>query len=83
MRQVDKLKPCPFCGSTAIMLVEPKVLNRCVWVECTECKTTSPMLEYKADTDDMIELCNRLRDTQQKAAAFWNTRAHDHELQPG
>lgn len=71
------LKPCPFCGGRAIQLIVPRVLNRCVWIECGSCRTSSPMFEYQADTEDMVELCKRLRETQQQAIAFWNSRASD------
>lgn len=75
------LKPCPFCGGRAVSIVKPMTLIRCVWVECSECRTTSPKMEYKADTEDVKELDARLREARQKAAAFWNTRANDHTVQ--
>ena len=46
MRRIGMLKPCPFCGGRGIMIVESKVLARCIWVECSDCKTSSPMLEF-------------------------------------
>lgn len=75
-RRNGVLKPCPFCGGRAVMIIKPKVLVRCVWVECSECRVTGPMLEYKAETDDVKELDARLRETRSQAAEFWNTRAN-------
>ena len=59
------------------MIVEPKVLVRCVWVECTGCKVTSPMLEYSGDPNDVEGLDAKLRETRSKVTEFWNTRAGD------
>lgn len=75
MALINGLKPCPFCGSGAILIVEPRVLSRCVWVECSECRTTSPMIEYQAVPDDIDETSMRLGEAQRKAKTFWNTRA--------
>lgn len=33
----NRLKPCPFCGSTELVIVEIGV-----WVECKGCKTLGP-----------------------------------------
>ena len=75
MRRRGELKPCPFCGGRAIMLIESKVLARCVWIECSECKTTSPMLEYGAAWEDNRALDVKLRQARSKVSTFWNTRA--------
>ena len=75
------LKPCPFCGGRAVQIIVPKVLSRCVWIECSDCRVTSPMMEYQAIPEDVKETGKRLREAQEKAAAFWNTRAHDYTVQ--
>lgn len=77
------LKPCPFCGGRAIMLIESKVLARCVWVECSSCKVTGPMIEYGSLYEDLSELDARLRDARRQAAASWNTRAADGSVDGG
>lgn len=82
MAQMSGLKPCPFCGGGAILIIEPVVLSRCVWVECSECRVTSPMIEFKAEKD-IDPLCSQLGEARRMAQEFWNTRAHDHELQSG
>lgn len=82
MAQMSGLKPCPFCGSGAVLIVEPHALIRSVWIECSSCRTTSPRIEYTA-AEDIDETCRRLGEAQLQAKTFWNTRAHDHELQPG
>ena len=71
------LKPCPFCGGRAVMLIESRVLARCVWVECSSCKVTGPMIEYGSAWEDMALLDARLREARSQAAANWNTRAGD------
>ena len=74
-KNMPDIKPCPFCGGRAVSIVKPKILVRCVWIECSECRVTTPMLEYKSDTEDVKELDARLRETRRQVTAFWNTRA--------
>lgn len=80
MRRLGVLKPCPFCGGRAIMLIESRVLARCVWVECTGCKVTGPMIEYGSAHEDIRQLDARLREARSQAAANWNTRAGDESV---
>lgn len=74
MRRHGVLKPCPFCGGRAIMLIESKVLARCVWVECSSCRVTGPMIEYGSLYEDINELDARLRTARSQAAENWNMR---------
>lgn len=80
MARPGDLKPCPFCGSSAVLIVEPEALSRCVWIECSSCRTTSPRIEYTAAAD-MDETCRRLGEAQRQAKEFWNTRMNDHAIQ--
>ena len=65
------------------MLIESKVLARCVWVECSECRVTGPMIEYGSLYEDVHELDAKLRDARSQAAASWNTRAADGSTEGG
>ena len=74
------LKPCPFCGGRAAVIVEPRVLVRCVWVECGECRASTQLQEYSADVADSADdgvdlLAQRLQAARTRAAALWNARA--------
>ena len=83
LRRDGVLKPCPFCGGRAVQMIQSKVLARCVWVECSECRVTSPMIEYKGDTEDVKELDAKLREARRQAAASWNTRDGDGSAECG
>ena len=83
MRRLGVLKPCPFCGGRAVMLIESKVLARCVWVECTGCRVTGPMIEYGSAYEDISELDAKLREARRQAAASWNTRDGDGSAECG
>ena len=76
MRRIGMLKPCPFCGGRGIMIVESKVLARCIWVECSDCKTSSPMIEFGSADGDAGALDEALRQARAQAAKAWNTRAY-------
>jgi len=76
MAQMNGLRPCPFCGSGAVLLVEPRVLSRCVWIECSDCHVTSPVFEYQGSSD-IDETCKQMGEAYRKVKAFWNKRAGD------
>ena len=54
MEERDKLKPCPFCGGKP--LIYKSMLDRTVWVVCSECGATSPS-SFSEET--VIEAWNR------------------------
>ncbi len=56
---MEKLKPCPFCGGKAEMLIDEYSVSRKEYlVACTEC-------------DGMVE---RWRETKEEAVEQWNRR---------
>ena len=59
---MDKLKPCPFCGGKAEMLISEYEGSRKEYLAaCTEC-------------DGMVE---RWRETEKEAAEQWNRRVNN------
>lgn len=61
---MDKLKPCPFCGGKAEMLINKyNDLRKEYLVACTKC-------------DGMVE---RWRETEEEATEQWNRRVSDKE----
>lgn len=71
-RRASVLKPCPFCGGRAIQIVEPRILVNCVWIECSSCRLTSPMIEYTALKGTADE---KLHEARAQLTEYWNTRA--------
>lgn len=64
MEKLKPLKPCPFCGGKAEMLVSEYDDSRKEYlVACAEC-------------DGMVE---RWRETEEEAVEQWNRRASDKE----
>ena len=62
--EMEKLKPCPFCGGKAEMLINEYEDSRKEYlVACTEC-------------DGMVE---RWRKTEEEAVEQWNRRVNDKE----
>ena len=60
--EMEKLKPCPFCGGKAEMLIsEYKDSRKEYLAACTEC-------------DGMVE---RWRETEKEAAEQWNRRTQN------
>lgn len=63
-----ELKPCPFCGSTALGksndMVSPDMIYM-AWVCCQECNTEGPKA-YWHDT---------LTEAEEEARLLWNKRA--------
>lgn len=61
---MDKLKPCPFCGSEKCATRRHKNVYGDIWWEarCNNCGA---------------ELSNKLFDTDEDAARAWNRRADD------
>lgn len=63
-----KLKPCPFCGGVAELIIDKQIvlrsLERCATVRCTKCgcRTDSYLLE------SMHDKCERVINA-------WNRRA--------
>ena len=80
---VGVLKPCPFCGGRAVMLIESRVLARSLWVECSSCRVTGPMIEYGSTFEDFDQLDARLREARRQATTNWNTRAADGSTEGG
>ena len=64
MNNTDKLKPCPFCGSSEINSTSPPIVvdGVCLWV-CPECIAISPLAKSVND-----------------ATEKWNTRANESEI---
>ena len=54
MTEETKLKPCPFCGGKPV--IYKSMLNRMVWVVCSECDATS-LSSFNEET--VIEAWNR------------------------
>ena len=62
--EMEKLKPCPFCGGKAEMLINEYRDSRKEYLAaCTEC-------------DGMVE---RWRETEKEAVEQWNRRVNDKE----
>lgn len=64
MNNTDKLKPCPFCGSSEINNTSPPIVvdGVCWWV-CPECIAISPLAKSVND-----------------ATEKWNTRANESKI---
>lgn len=60
---MEKLKPCPFCGSQKVYVIEHKFhhLSNSYGVRCLHCKTES----------------YQFFDTQKEAVEAWNRRVSD------
>jgi Lar family restriction alleviation protein len=43
---MEKLKPCPFCGSENVTLRKLDILR---YIECRDCKATGPLNEVRDD----------------------------------
>ena len=43
------LKPCPFCGSTNISVVEAGIRTDIWFVQCEDCTATFPHFDSKAE----------------------------------
>ena len=57
---MEELKPCPFCGSQALVIPAPSPTDpRGHWVQCSSCDASSEWSE-----------------TRDEAARKWNRRNH-------
>ena len=74
----NELKPCPFCGGRALVIVW-KDDDRLVRVECTECKCSTPGIVFRLprfplDSVREIGWQPGLEDAKREAVETWNRR---------
>jgi Lar family restriction alleviation protein len=62
---MDKLKPCPFCGSDDVILR----IREAAWVECNACHGKGAFVTFSRE---MIQ-----KACGEKAVELWNRRAED------
>jgi Lar family restriction alleviation protein len=64
----EPLKPCPFCGSTAVCISEDDT-GHARWVFCEDCECDGPPIDYRIASD-----CTLLESFEIIVNA-WNKRA--------
>ena len=73
---MEKLKPCPFCGSEATVRAKSGNCGFIVWCECKNKSCGGRTVEYCADIneDRILESIERIK---VKVVEIWNRRAND------
>lgn len=64
-------KPCPFCGSDEVRVVEGSTIQSCA-VECTNCFSTGPEVPAKISGTGTIEEWEE--HDKESSVAAWNER---------
>lgn len=64
-------KPCPFCGSDEVRVVEGSTIQWCA-VECTNCFSTGPEVRAKISGTGTIEEWEA--QDKESSIAAWNER---------
>ena len=65
-----ELKPCPFCGSKAVIKANKKI---CVWCQCTKCNAITD--GYFPNINDENTVLENIEKAKKMAISNWNIRA--------
>ena len=49
---MNKLKPCPFCGSDNVLVIKSDILNPSWYVRCKDCKVMSTFYKTREKAVD-------------------------------
>lgn len=76
---MDKLKPCPFCGSekVKVMLKHDRIYGRCWFVQCQNCYSKGTSMVESMDRQEPEEAYDQIISATNKAKDAWNRRAND------
>lgn len=87
--QQGNIKPCPFCGGRALVIVWKEGEERTVRIECVECKCSTPGIIFRlpcSPLDHVREVGWQpgLEEAKRLAVEAWNMRtgAPDPEQRP-
>lgn len=75
----ENIKPCPFCGGRALVIVWKGEHDRMVRVECCDCKCSTPGIVFQlpvSPLDHVREIGWQpgLEDAKRAAVEAWNMR---------
>lgn len=73
---MDKLKPCPFCGSekVKVMLEHDRICGRCWFVQCQYCYSQSSSIAESMDGQEPDEAYEQIVNATSEAIIAWNRR---------
>lgn len=76
---MDKMKPCPFCGSEKVKVVpeHDNICGRCWFVQCQNCHSKSTSIVESMERQEPEEVYDQIIRATNKAKEAWNRRAND------
>lgn len=73
----EELKPCPFCGSEAVIKAVNKSYGFTIWCQCKDGNCTARTAGYCTDTNNEDNSLENIENCKNKAVKAWNRRAND------
>lgn len=72
---MNELKPCPFCGSKANLIMKQKSKDFLLYVECSKCRARTN--GYYPIVSDEKKAFDSLMDVKQIVINKWNNRVSE------